>query len=826
MTTGRIGWGAWFLTALVVNAVFLLAFAGQRCFAAELHALATTVQDDSFYYLLPAFRFWECGFWSFDGEHPTFGVQPLYAWCLTLLAAFFDDRFAFFRTALWTNYVLFAATAVAIAGFLYRLLRPCGAFRAGLAAILGAHGYLLNGTLLHGFTTLKENCLYALLLVLTLWQAHRARLQPSRRALLGCGIVAGLALSSRITPSTVLIAGTTVLFAAGGWSVRRLVTVASGLAAVVLPWALHAFAVYGRVLPTSGALKMQPFVDALRRGELGEHAGSLFAAVGPYLRDVLAYSLGRPSGFFLPQGEPVWTLFAAGFPLLLLGLLLVLRRDHALRICPGAWIVPVLIAAAILGTAANPILLGIERMNDVRHYNVWYIADLPVLLAILAPMAVTLANPRATAHGKESVGGSSLIAAAIAAGLLVSAFLAFRPLRTLEEFRPRPDSWSAQMVAITLRANELVEPGARIGAYNAGVVGFLADADVVNFDGLANDDIIRARSRGGTILEYVRENQIGYLVDPLRPTGWFGNPFDRVEIAAAVPFRLEPPRRAYYDGYFLLRVVDERFPDFEPRVQDGGVRVLPWMPDDPLGSSEMAVRCFRFEPDGSPAVATFHTLRAFAELRFSYGCELPAGVEAPTLNLLDDGGRVLHRSTAGPRERVSVACHGADRVRVEVTGNGTPGTAPVVWLTDVSFEPETAASPPEGAESIQVYGEGCDTRAQGASSLPRLEVVRDLPARKLRYVCKNAPAGATGTLAIGVASVSIPLQGGCRALVERTSSTILLQMKTDDQGHAEEEVALPAGLARGFLYAQVVFRDPLDPRSFHASTNGVRVFVP
>ncbi len=825
MTTWRLGWRTWLWIASAANAVLLLVWAGQRCFAGELRALVASVPDDSFYYVLPAFRFSECGFWSFDGEHPTFGVQPVYAWFLTLLAAFFEDRFAFFRVALWTNYVLFAATAAAIAGFLYRLLRPCGAFRAGLAAVVGAHGFLLNGTLAHGYTTLKESALYALLLVLSLWQAHRCRQQGSRRALLVCGVVAGLAMSCRITPSTLLIAGTTALFSAGGWRAKRLLTLAGGMALVVTPWAVHALAVHGRLLPTSGSLKMQPFVDAVRNGRFDDHAPALFAAVGPYLRDVFAYSLGRPSAFHLPQGEPAASVVATIFPFLLVGLLLVLRRDHALRACPGAWLVPASIAAATLGAALNPIFLGIERMNEVRHYYAWYIADLPVLLALLAPMAATLVSSRA--QGEEQGLGPSLLAALVAAGLLLGGVHALRPLRTPGEFRPRSDSWT-QIVAAAERVNELLEPGQRIGAYNAGVVGFLTEATVVNFDGLANDDIIQARARGRTILEYVQENDIRYLVDPLRPTGWFGNPFDRVEIVAAVPFRLDTPRREYYDGYFLLRVVDERFPDFEPRLEGGGVRVVPWEPHDPLGSPDQALRCFRFEPIGGRAEVTFHTLRAYAALDFLHGCEVPAGVEAaPILSVRDEAGELLYRSSSGRPVLASVPCHGADRLRVEVTLPERPGApVPVTWLTGVSFVLESEESIRSEGEPFQAYGDGCDAHAQPDSALPRLEMEGDVHAGKLRYVCTHAPALATGTLAIGSAPLSQSLAGGCRGLVERTASTILIQLKTDAEGRGALEVTLPADVPSGFAYAQVVFRDPLDPRRFLATTNGVRILLP
>jgi hypothetical protein len=824
VTIPRLGWRTWFLAALGVNAVHLLVRAGQRCFGSDLLALAATVPDDSFYYLVPAFRFRECGFWTFDGEHPTFGVQPVYAWFLTGLGALFDDRFAFFRAAMWANYAFFAATSVAIAGFLYRLVRPCGAFRAGLAAVVGAHGFLLNATLVHGYASLKENALYALLLISSAWLAHRASLGRTRHRLLWCGFVTGLAVSCRITPSTLLVAATTCLFAAGGLRLRSLLALAGGMAAAVLPWALNALVVFGRVLPTTGSLKTKPFVDAVRDGTFGERLPELLAQVGPYLADVFAYSLGRPSGLALPQGDPAPSVLSALFPFLLLGSVLAFHRRHALRACPGAALVPAAIAAATLGTAATLLVLGVGRLEEVRHYYTWYIADLPVLLAVMAPLAASFAEAPERATGAASARATDGVGAALAAGLILAGLLAPDPIPVLVAFRQDEGSWNTQAVALAERANAVLGADDRAGAHNAGVIGFLANATVVNLDGLANDDVVAARARGTTMLEYVRAGGIDHLLDPLRPQGWFGNPFDRVEIVDAVPFRLDVPaaEREYYDGYFLLRLVEERFPRFEPEVEGGGVRVVPWMPVDPLGSEGRAVRCFRFEPAGGTATAVFHTLRAYSSLRFRVGCERPDSARAPAaLTIRDDSGKVLHASSPGRAETVAVACEDADRIHVEVASADVP--TPVVWLTGVSFQWSSAGLDAEAA--FLAYGSGCNARASADSAPPRLDADGDPSSGAFRFVCTDAPPGAAGILALGSAPISRALEGGCTALVERSSSIVALQVKTDEHGRAELRVTIPARVPAGFAYAQVAFRDPDDPRRFFATTNGMRVLL-
>ena len=55
-------------------------------------------------------------------------------------------------------------------------------------------------------------------------------------------------------------------------------------------------------------------------------------------------------------------------------------------------------------------------------------------------------------------------------------------------------------------------PEARIGSFNAGILGYFSDRTVVNLDGVVNEDAYRAR-RYGLTRPYVCEQEIRYLVD-------------------------------------------------------------------------------------------------------------------------------------------------------------------------------------------------------------------------------------------------------------------------------------------------------------------------
>jgi len=55
-------------------------------------------------------------------------------------------------------------------------------------------------------------------------------------------------------------------------------------------------------------------------------------------------------------------------------------------------------------------------------------------------------------------------------------------------------------------------PEARVGAWNAGLIRFLADRPIVNLDGVVNDDLHRyVRER--RLLDYLRDVRIGYVSD-------------------------------------------------------------------------------------------------------------------------------------------------------------------------------------------------------------------------------------------------------------------------------------------------------------------------
>ena len=65
-----------------------------------------------------------------------------------------------------------------------------------------------------------------------------------------------------------------------------------------------------------------------------------------------------------------------------------------------------------------------------------------------------------------------------------------------------------------------LEPGARLGAFNSGELGYYSRRPVTNLDGLINSFAYREyRRRGGTVADYLVGEGIDYFVDYLTEDG-------------------------------------------------------------------------------------------------------------------------------------------------------------------------------------------------------------------------------------------------------------------------------------------------------------------
>lgn len=772
-----------------------------RACAADVRELAANLQDDSFYYLLPAFRAWQNGgVLTFDGEHPMFGVQPAFALLLTLLAGCCDGRETFFRAALVMAHMLYAATALLLGACVRERLAATGnRLRASIAGDLACVVLALDIPVLFGFTTLKENVLYAPLLLLAWRSAGRLTAgsgDGARGGRFGCGVLLGLGVATRLTPGSLLLAGALAWIAARGrW--RRSIVVAAGGAAAMAPFALYGLLTVGRALPTSGTIKMAAFGRALADGTYWQHFGDYVAAVPAYLFDVLRYAVGLPHGFHVPQDPPPPHLAGPVIAALVgCGLVVAWRRTRRSRESFATQLL-VLVMLDCVGHVATPLLLLPHGLVD---YYQWYVAGMPALLAAAAALAATIVSPRVAAVSVVALGAAAS----------AQALLQVRPA----PFHTDDRSWARQMIVATERMNELLSPGARVAAANAGCLGYFAREDlvVVNIDGLANDDWVTASRVGTPLHEYLQRERIGYVCDVPTADGIAGSLFDRATPLAVVPFRGQD-----YDGYFLVRRDGDAYPEFWPHrgprtgtahPAQRAVIAVPWVEAGALPALAAAPSWTRL------ASGQVGAWRSFV---------MPAGVAEGPVFYAGGGFASFSAAVGGADGRLAIVSEGrelaavtsrgdawtplqvdlGDAARIELVFTPAAGERRDLWVADTRWSVATAIAP--GEAGVLPFGHGC---SHDGGQVPRL--VADGPpvaGQKLRLHLTQC-AAANGLLAIASRSAA-RLMGSAEdrdACYTWTAADALLVVQpfVVEGGAATVEIQLPPDLPSGRYVAQAV----------------------
>lgn len=650
-----------------------------RAFASDLRALAASIPDDSFYYLLPAFRLKTAGFFTFDGIHPTYGFQPLWELVLAALAFGVRDREAFLRVALFLPHLARLATAGVLFRVGYEMRLPDG--RSNALAALAAPGlYLLNVPLFFASVDGKENALYGLMLatlLMGLLRVKRRAAAASRRLVAAIGACLALALLTRISPGSLAV---TLVAAAYVWRVvpRQRAALVFAFTGPVAAWGAYALATFDTVFPVSGTVKLQGFFDAPPWTLNAAGAVRLLGSSAEYLVQAVCFSVGLGSSFGAMVGRPTMMLFRwlSAALALAVGVSLgrrIWRADRGLVAEP----VVLLLCAALAGTAAVPVFL--DHLRPLWYFK-WYLVELPVLLAV---MSASVVRVRARGVWLTAIAMTLSIVVARDAILLRRSF---RPLRAFHE----EDTWQNAMLRASERMKHLTgaQP-ARIGAFNAGLLGYLSDVPVVNLDGLANDDVVWSLRAGESLYGYVARNRIAYIVDVMPAQGWFGNHFAHYDLLERLPFSLgDPP------GYFIARVTDEDFPAVAARdcpTPGSGIRLVKWT-DEPVAGGHQ--RIIVLETDARvPTRVVFALDRRFRSFECLLAVESATqarGRAAARVSFKLDGkvvSRGFVRSTLGEPRRIHIETGGRSRLAIVVARRGAARERVRVNLVGVRFMP-------------------------------------------------------------------------------------------------------------------------------------------
>lgn len=490
--------------------------------------LACSIQDDSFYYFIPGWNASHGSGFTIGGEK-TSGFQPLYELLLTLFGHFCDSIGSLVRLAINLNGWLFALTALVVGLSLGSLIKAAlpGSRRSAVALSLNvaALSFVCLHTVFFSSVTGKENALAALLLAALIWNVFVTSQGVSRSLVVG--LLCGFLLLARIAPASIVYAAIAIVLMQG-WK-RKIVALSACLTPVII-WGVFAYGYFGHLLPMSMLLKM----------DSPSHL-SAYHSIKPaliYFWESVKFSSSASSRFLLLQLQ-ARDAFRSTFQIMVMAIALGLSLLGLLRCLlarqPSRAVVALLLFDA--GGVACNILFGAAQAgrSDDMYYTVWYVYDLPVLIAINCGFAVAWVQSE---FGTWRFGWAATAALALAAVAYFADDVAW-----YQRLRPYDAADDAQFaagwqikkfeVASWFRQNvSPVNPNYRVAAYSTGALSFYLFDHVINLDGLANDSAGEAILSNGSSVGYAKRVRPDYLIETCRAASHF----DNLERLHVIPF--------------------------------------------------------------------------------------------------------------------------------------------------------------------------------------------------------------------------------------------------------------------------------------------------
>jgi hypothetical protein len=504
--------------------------------------LACSIQDDSFYYLVPGWNAAHGLGFTFGGEK-TSGFQPLYELLLTLLGLFSNSLDSLVRLAINLNGWLFALTALITGLSLGPLIKSAMPSIRQTAMVLSVNVAALSFVCLHtvffSSVTGKENALAALLLAVIICNVF-VMSQSVFRSLI-VGLLCGLLLLTRIAPSSVVYAAIAIIFMQG-WK-QKLFALGACLAPVII-WGVFAQAYFGHLLPMSMLIKMS-WPNHLSELQLAKNGLE-------YFWESAKFSLSASSRFNLMQLN-AREAFRSTFQIMVMEIALGLSMLGLLRCLfarqPSRAVVALLVFD-VAGVLCS-ILFGaaLAKRPDEMYYSVWYVYDLPVLVAVNCGFAVAWVQSE-FGRFRFSWAGTAVLALASVAYFVDD--VAWYQRLTPYDVADTPKfagSWQAKMFAAAAWFRENVSPtnpNYRVVAGSAGALSFTLFDHVINTDGLANDSAGEAILSNYSWADYTKRIKPDYLIEICKAEDQFGN-LERLHV---VPF---PQQGGYCIDRFVYK---------------------------------------------------------------------------------------------------------------------------------------------------------------------------------------------------------------------------------------------------------------------------------
>jgi hypothetical protein len=460
------------------------------------YAAASLVIDDTYYYLQTAWNAKILGFVTFDGLHPTNGVQLLWFAIIFLLAILAKTKAVLLFTTLVVSFLL--------NGLCYLMIFKIGAvLKQPVLALFMASLWALQSLPFRIYSMGMENSLHALIFWCVLWQSvgFLIRVQNKDKPnFLGLTVILILLVWTRL--DSALISVVLFSFCVGMLAYtyrhnlslflqryRKAILGSSLLAGFGLIAQLTAFRLMGdSFLPISALIKTS-----------GTGRGSNIASV-----DKLAgvFTLGMPS---ILQGRfPTFTLVLLGiFGILLVMLARATLRDHSdeMRAFLNLW------SCLLVGEIIYYLYIALSAA-EYTPYFIWYRSPSFIFWIMTGSLIALFAfvNTRLIKHPFNTLKwvpvGFSIVIFAVAIYMFARGVNFSSKLYTV---RYNAALWIAKNSS----------PDTIFAAWNAGQLGYFSNRRFINLDGLINNVDYYERVLHGSIslTDYLMENNVDFIVD-------------------------------------------------------------------------------------------------------------------------------------------------------------------------------------------------------------------------------------------------------------------------------------------------------------------------
>jgi hypothetical protein len=461
--------------------------------------------DDSFYSFAIA-RNIAAGFGStFDHSQPTNGYQPLYVFLLVPVYWLCGQS----DTApIYAALVLSSILNVLTGAILYRLLRrDASPWAALFGLVLWGFGPAIVRQAVNGLETSLAMFLLAAALEYYL-TVYRGRPQPTGRQSATLGLLLGLAVFARIDAALfgVALLADALWRGRDGRRVRGILQTGLVAGAVVLPWCIGSELLVGEVLPESGkatrflseayaphdhpALAQASFDDGPPGAFFVQNLSRSMLLLGtsPALH---IFTRGLEWTLLRVHVEPGRILYVIGSMLALVGLMAVfVAYRHRLLRTHGDF--NFLYLYSVLLVAAYSFVVFGHIFFSRYYYPIFFFSI--VLGAFAFDILLGLVHDRRWRR--------RLAATVVALYALVLPYMSWNRL----------SNGDYRFLQVVDWIDTHTPPGATIGVFNCGAIGYFSDRRVINLDGKVNRAALEAL-RNGDIRRYIADQGIDYVID-------------------------------------------------------------------------------------------------------------------------------------------------------------------------------------------------------------------------------------------------------------------------------------------------------------------------